>query len=212
MTRLRQGAGMSLDHFKGDDSPMCVRDLGNGHKLIDQRPAIDSVWKRSRPVPGRETQAEKLIARIGEERALQYLEYVGRSGINLVLYPNLYIGGNASILVYEPVTVNRTLVHSYVALIADAPAEVNALRMRFEEDFINVGNRDDNEVFERVTTALEDLSAMEWIDLSRGWETGHEAGSTDGTVSGPVTYETGIRSSYHRWRSLMSRPLTSAHT
>ncbi len=207
MTRQRHGEGKSLDHFKGDNSPMTVRDLGNGHKMIDQRPAIDSVWERARPIPGRETQAEQLITRIGEQRARQYLEYVGRAGVNLILYPNLYVGGNASILVYEPVTAHRTLVHSFVALLTDAPAEVNALRMRFEEDFINVGNRDDNEVFERLSSALEDTSQLAWIDVSRGWRTGFETSDADGAVSGPVTCETGIRASYVRWKELMSRPV-----
>ncbi len=206
MTRQRHGAGKSLDHFKGDSSPMNVRDLGNGHKMIDQRPAIDSVWERARPIPGREVQAEQLIARIGEQRARQYLEYVGRAGINLILYPNLYVGGNASILVYEPVAVDRTLVHSFVALLSDVPPEVNALRMRFEEDFINVGNRDDNEVFERLWSALDETPDLPWVDVSRGWRTGSEASDADRSRSGPVTSETGIRGSYVRWRKLMSSP------
>ncbi len=205
MTRQRHGAGKSLDHFKGDSSPMTVRDLGNGHKMIDQRPSIDSVWERARPIPGRETQAEQLIARIGEQRARQYLEYVGRAGINLILYPNLYVGGNASLLVYEPVAVNRTFVHSYIALLPGAPPEINALRMRFEEDFINIGNRDDNEVFERLAAALGDIPEMPWIDVSRGWRTAGETVEADESLSGRVTYETGIRASYVRWRELMTK-------
>lgn len=210
MTRQRYGAGKSLDHFKGDDSPMCVRQLGNGHKLIDQRPAIDSVWKRARPVPGRETQAEALVARIGEERALQYLEYVGRSGINLVLYPNLVVdGGDGSLVwrVYQPVTPGRTEVHSYVAALSQVPQEVNTLRMRFTEDFSNLGNRDDFEVFERIQAALETVETLEWVDVSRGFDTDRERAQADGSVTGNITDETGIRGAYERWRELMSQPL-----
>jgi phenylpropionate dioxygenase-like ring-hydroxylating dioxygenase large terminal subunit len=210
MTRERYGPGKSLDHFKGDGGPMVVRNFGHGHKMIDQRPSIDSIWERSRPIPGREAMSEALRARIGEEAARQYLEYVGRAGINLVLYPNFYVGGNGSILVYEPVAVDRTLVHSYLTLLLDVPPEVNALRMRFEEDFINVGNRDDNEVFERIQEALTTIPEMEWVDVSRGWATDREARTADGTITGDVTDETGIRAGYERWAELMSGELRTA--
>ena len=212
MTRQRHGAGKSLDHFKGDSSPMTVRDLGNGHKMIDQRPSIDSVWERARPIPGRETQAEQLIARIGEQRARQYLEYVGRSGLNLVLYPNLVVDGGDGMLVwrvYQPVATNLTTVHSYVATLAHLPREVNTLRMRFSEDFSNVGNRDDFEVFERVQQALETVDSVEWVDVSRGFRTDREEHQPDGSVVGNVTDETGIRAGYVRWRELMSSPSSS---
>ncbi|MHB1886968.1 MAG: aromatic ring-hydroxylating oxygenase subunit alpha [Acidimicrobiales bacterium] len=213
MTRERHGAGKSLDHFKGDQSPMSVRDLGNGHKMIDQRPAITSVWDRARPIPGSETQAEQLIARIGESRARQYLEYVGRSGINLVLYPNIVVdGGDGSLVwrVYEPITPALTEVHSYIAELAQAPREVNTLRMRFAEDFSNVGNRDDFEIFERIQEALTTVDCLEWIDVSRGYATSRELQQTDGSVSGNISDETGICASYRQWRSLMSESRTLA--
>ena len=114
---------------------------------------------------------------------------------------------NGSILVYEPVAVDRTLVHSYLTLLVNAPPEVNALRMRFEEDFINVGNRDDNEVFERIQEALTTIPEMEWIDVSRGWGTDREARTPDGAITGSVTDETGIRAGYERWAELMSHEL-----
>jgi phenylpropionate dioxygenase-like ring-hydroxylating dioxygenase large terminal subunit len=203
MTERRHGRGRLLDHFTSDEGPMVVRSFGNGHKMIDQRPSISSPWQRTRPIPGKERYAEQLGDRIGHEAARQQLEYIGQSGINLILYPNLHIRGNGSLSVYEPITVDRTLVHTYVALLVDGPPEVNALRMRFAEDFVNVGNRDDNEIFERTQDALTNVCEVEWVDVSRGWATDRESLEPSGARVGNIADETGIRSAYHQWQKLM---------
>ena len=205
MTQTRHGAGKSLDHFKGDESPMCVKDLTHGHKLIDQRPSIGSAWERARPVPGRETYAARLIERLGDAKAREYLDMTGRAGINLIFYPNLLVAGAGNFSVYEPVAVDKTFVHMYTVLLEDAPPEVNALRLRFAEDFINVGNRDDNEIFERIQTALSTIPEMEWLDFSKGLGTDREVVNPDGSITGNVSDETGIRASYLRWKELMTQ-------
>lgn len=204
MTRERHGNGKLLDHFTGDKTPMMVRSFGRGHKMIDQRPAIPSAWARTRPLPGSEIQAEQLQARLGEAQARRFLDYVGQSGINLVIYPNLHVRGNGSLYVYEPVAVDRTLVHTYVALLHDGPPEINTLRMRFAEDFVNLGNRDDSEVFERIQDGLTHAYESEWVDVSKGWRTGRERTEPQGSLAGNVSDETGIRAAYDEWRRLMS--------
>ena len=204
MTEQRHGTGRLLDHFANDQGPMAVRSFGNGHKMIDQRAAIDSPWDRTRPLPGKEAYGEQLAQRIGADQARRHLEHVGQSGINLILYPNLHIRGNGSLYVYEPVAVDRTLVHTFVGLLVDGPPEVNALRMRFAEDFINVGNRDDIEIFERAQQALTDVGDVEWVDVSRGWDSGRERIEADGSVTGNVADETGIRGGYEQWKRLMA--------
>jgi phenylpropionate dioxygenase-like ring-hydroxylating dioxygenase large terminal subunit len=206
MTKDRHGSGKTLDHFTSDKGPMAVRSFGHGHKMIDQRPAIPSPWERTRPIPGMEVDAERLRQRVGEREAKRYLDYVGQSGINLVLYPNVHVRGNGSLYVYEPVAVDRTLVHTYVSLLDDGPPEVNALRMRFAEDFINVGNRDDNEIFERTQDALSGIPEVEWVDVSRGWSTDRESVLPSGERAGNVSDETGIRSAYQEWLTLMTKP------
>jgi phenylpropionate dioxygenase-like ring-hydroxylating dioxygenase large terminal subunit len=205
MTNERHGAGKALDHFRGDKTPMVVQYLGHGHKLIDQRAALGSVWERARPVPGRESYAAALVARVGEDRARDYLELTGRAGINLVLYPNLIVAGAGSFNVYEPVAVDRTVVHSYGVVFDDLPPEVNALKSRFLEDFAGFGYRDDNEIFERIQHALATIPEMEWLDFSKGLGTDREATGPDGAVTGNVSDETGIRGSYFHWKELMSR-------
>jgi hypothetical protein len=183
---------------------MVVRNFGNGHKMIDQRPGIRSTWEGGRPLPGQEHYADRLRDRLGEAEARRHLELIGQSGVNLVIYPNLQIRGDGCLYVYEPVEVDLTLVRTYVALLVNAPREINALRMRHAEDFVNVGNRDDIEIFERTQDALATAPESEWVDVSRGWGTEREWREPGGAVVGNVADETGIRSGYEQWRRLMS--------
>jgi phenylpropionate dioxygenase-like ring-hydroxylating dioxygenase large terminal subunit len=205
MNQQLYGSGKGLDHFKGDESPMYLQDLGNGHKFLDQRPSITSAWERTRPIPGKEVYAEALTVRLGGEAALEHLELVGRTGINLVLYPNLFILGHGMFAVFEPVAVDKTNVRYYTALPNDAPVEVNALRLRFAEDFNTLGVRDDNEAIERVQHALSTIPEMEWVDYSRGLGTNRETFETNGVITGNIMDETGLRGSYKRWQQLMDR-------
>jgi phenylpropionate dioxygenase-like ring-hydroxylating dioxygenase large terminal subunit len=199
-----RGYRRAFGHFRNDRGPMVVRNFGNGHKMIDQRPGIQSTWEATRPVPGREAYAESLRDRLGETEARQYLELIGQSGVNLVIYPNLQFRGDGCLYVYEPVEVGRTRVHTYVALLAEAPREVNALRMRHAEDFVNLGNRDDIEIFERTQESLVATPEVEWVDVSRGWGTGREWREAGGALAGNIADETGIRSGYEQWQRLMS--------
>jgi phenylpropionate dioxygenase-like ring-hydroxylating dioxygenase large terminal subunit len=205
MNQQRYGAGKGLDHLSSDQSPMFVEYLGNGHKLLDQRPAIASTWERTRPIPGKEFYADSLRERVGEKSAPDILELVGRTGINLILYPNLFVMGHGTFAVYEPVTVNKTNVRYYSALANDAPEELNILRIRFAEDFNNLGVRDDNEGMERVQEALEKIPEVEWLDYSRGLGTNRESKQPNGAIRGNVMDETGQRGSYEQWRTLMNR-------
>ncbi len=194
----------AFGHFRNDRGPMVVRNFGNGHKMIDQRPGIQSTWEGGRPLPGREAYADGLRGRVGESEARRYLELIGQSGVNLVIYPNLQFRGDGCLYVYEPVEVDRTRVHTYVALLVAGPREVNALRMRQAEDFVNLGNRDDIEIFERTQEALAAAPEVEWVDVSRGWGTDRECREAGGPLAGNVADETGIRSGYEQWRKLMS--------
>jgi phenylpropionate dioxygenase-like ring-hydroxylating dioxygenase large terminal subunit len=205
MNQVRYGTGKGLDHIKGDDNPMFVQYLGNGHKLIDQRPAITSTWERARPIPGRESHAAAVVMKVGDNRAADYLELVGRTGINLILYPNLFIMGNGTFAVYEPVTVDHTNVRYYTVLLNDVPEEINTLRVRFAEDFNNVGAPDDIEAMERSQQALTLIPEMEWLNLSRGLGTSRERVESNGVITGNIMDETGVRGSYHRWIELMNR-------
>jgi hypothetical protein len=156
-------------------------------------------------VPGREVYSEALQTGFGAEQAQHYLNMTARAGINLILYPNMIISGAGSYNVYEPVAVDKTIVHSYSVVLDDAPVEVNALKSRFLEDFAGFGYRDDNEIFERIQHSLSTIPEMEWVDFSKGLGTDRESVGADGVVTGAVSDETGIRGAYRYWLELMER-------
>lgn len=203
MNHLRYGPGKLLDHVKGDETPMFTKYLGNGHKLIDQRPAIGSPWDRARPVPGRELLEKEASKKLGED-ARRQLDLTARAGINLVIYPNLLVYGNGVFAVYEPVAVDQTNVRWFTAMMENVPEEVNLLRIRFNEDFTNVAAGDDNEAFEQMQTVLTTIPEMEWLDMSRGLGTSREVDEGGGVIRGNIMDETAIRRSYDRWKELMA--------
>jgi phenylpropionate dioxygenase-like ring-hydroxylating dioxygenase large terminal subunit len=203
MNRLRHGPGKWLSHVN-DNTQMICQYLGHGHKLGDHRAELRSSWQQSRPVPGRETFSEQLIRDVGETMAAEYLELVGRAGINLVIYPNLFVMGNGTFAVFEPVAVDLTNIRYYATLINDAPPEINQLRLRFDEDFHSVGSRDDSDIQERVQHALTVIPEMEWIDVSRGM-CRQTVDEKTGVVTSNKTDDTAIRGAYGYWKYLMNR-------
>jgi phenylpropionate dioxygenase-like ring-hydroxylating dioxygenase large terminal subunit len=204
MNNQRHGGGKALDHFKGDNNTMFSRYLGNGHKVMDQRPELGSPWERARPVPGRETHAAAILKKAGNNKGREYLDLTGRSGINLALFPNLGVLGHGSFYVIEPISVDHTYVRYFTILLDDAPAEVNTLRLRMEEDFNNVGTRDDVEMMERAQYALSLIPEMEWLNVSKGLGTDREVVAPDGSITAKLNDDTTIRKSYERWKELMA--------
>ena len=203
MNRLRHGPGKWLSHVN-DRTEMVCQYLGHGHKLGDHRAELKSAWNQSRPVPGRVSFSESLIHEVGEEMAHEYLELVGRAGINLILYPNLFVMGNGTFAVFEPVSVDNTNVRYYTTLINDAPEQINQLRLRFDEDFHSVGSRDDSEIMELVQHTLNVIPEMEWLDVSRGMVR-QTLDEKTGVLTSNKTDDTAIRGAYDYWRILMNR-------
>jgi phenylpropionate dioxygenase-like ring-hydroxylating dioxygenase large terminal subunit len=205
MNRERHGGGKWLSHVS-DNTPMICQYLGNGHKLGDHRVAVRSAWDQARPMPGRETHGEAIAEKAGKDCASKYLDLTGRSGINLVIYPNLLLLGHGCFAVYEPVDVALTNVRYYTTLLNDAPEELNTLRVRFEEDFNNVGARDDLAIMEMVQDVLTTIPEMEWLDLSRGMM--RQTIDSRGVITSNKTDDTAIRGSYDHWKTLMNREVT----
>lgn len=213
MTTQRHGPRRLLDHVRGDQRPMTDSALGKGHKLIDRRPAIDLVWERGRPIPGRGSQAATLVSEIGETRARQYLEDVGRSGVDLVIAPKLVIeGGDGRLIwrVYEPITHRFTRRHSDVASLRRVPDQINTLRMRFAQGFTDVRNRDDLEVFEQIQQSQRSITSLESLDIRKGYRTSRDK-REGGITAGNSTDRNSIRLAYVRWKELMCNPECSEH-
>ena len=115
-----------------------------------------------RKVPFREPLESALV----DAGADELLDLATGSMLNLSLFPNLIFVGN-QLLVVEPVAVDRTRLQLWLTSAPGAPPEIDLLRLRVDEDFVNFGTPDDLDMFERVQRGLS-IPEMEWIDMSRG--------------------------------------------
>ena len=203
LNERQHGGARSLSQFKNspDGTGMYGEDLGNGHMFVDQRPGLSgSFWDAQRPVPGREAFVAEMEAKYGDQLA-EVLEMAPGSMVNLSIFPNLLIKGN-HLETIDPVGVDETRLHTWVAAAEGAPEAVNVLRMRIAEDFPSLGNPDDLELFERCQQGLG-IAEVEWIDMSKGLGDPAEEVSEDGVRRGPVTHEGPMRGYIRAWRELM---------
>ncbi|MEO1019854.1 MAG: SRPBCC family protein, partial [Pseudomonadota bacterium] len=184
-------------------TPMVSRTLGYGHCVVDQRPGIPGgPWSTMRPLPTRDALEASLEAR--GLRNAETLDLATGNMVNLSLFPNLILVGN-QLMVVEPLAVDRTRLTLYLALADQSPEEVNALRLRVDEDFISFGTPDDLEMFERVQEGLG-IVEEEWIDISRGDNAGDRADDA-GLVTGDIASEAPIRGYLNEWKRLMATPI-----
>jgi phenylpropionate dioxygenase-like ring-hydroxylating dioxygenase large terminal subunit len=194
-----------------DDSPLISRDLGNGHTLLDQRPAMhaESAWERQHVLPGREILWAELNAQYGAARASAMLEASTGSGLNLNIFPNLMIIGN-QIQLLEPVAHDLTVVHWFSTTLDGAPDEVNAIRMRMQEDFPSFGEVDDTAQFEACQAGMTDVPEMEWVDMRRHMETGVGRREEDGIWTEPISSDQHMRAYYAAWLRIMTEGAAKA--
>ncbi len=186
-------------------TPMVSKALRNGHMVVDQRPGIpQGPWATMRDVPFREPLESNLV----EAGAAELLDLATGSMLNLSLFPNLIFVGN-QLLVVEPVAVDRTRLNLWLTSAPGAPPEIDLLRLRVDEDFVNFGTPDDLDMFERVQRGLS-IPEMEWIDMSRGLPDdageGDSGGGDDGTIYGPITSEAPQRRYLAHYAKLMTNP------
>lgn len=179
-------------------TPMVSKALRNGHMVVDQRPGIpQGPWATMRDVPFREPLESALV----DAGATELLDLATGSMVNLSLFPNLIFVGN-QLLVVEPVAVDRTRLNLWLTSAPGAPPEIDLLRLRVDEDFVNFGTPDDLDMFERVQRGLS-IPEMEWIDMSRGLL--HDS-TTEGTICGPITSEAPQRRYLAHYAELMTAP------
>ncbi|CZT37143.1 aromatic ring-hydroxylating oxygenase subunit alpha [Rhizobium sp. 9140] len=195
-----------------DTSPLFIKALGNGHTMLDQRPAMhaDSAWGRQHPHPSREQVEAVITERYGKDAAIAKLDASTGSGMNLNIFPNLLIIGN-QIQVLEPQAVNRTLVKWYSTTLEGADADINLARMRMQEDFPSFGEVDDAAQFESCQQGMTLVPELEWIDMRRHMTTGAGYTDTDGHWREPVSSDLHQRTYFDAWRRIMGEsPLFTA--
>lgn len=196
--------GVPIDIFRGNSAGR-NRDLGNGHTMLDFRsynresPATRERIDKMRQAPWGKRYWEALEARLGAERALEVLT-VG--GTHMAVFPNLVVLQN-QIRTIRPVAVDRTEVLLNPVLLAGAPDELNAIRLRVHEMFYGPGGGgvpDDIEMFRRVHIGL-DSSVDPWIRFWRGRH--REERDADGTLSAQMTDEVSQRAMWRSWARFM---------
>jgi phenylpropionate dioxygenase-like ring-hydroxylating dioxygenase large terminal subunit len=178
------------------------RALGNGHSVLDPG-AQDTAPLRARiaALPN----GTKLVARVVElegDNAQPLIDAVTGPGLNIGIFPNLQLIG-IHIREIDPISVDRTVVTVRPLLLAEGPAELNALRMRYHE--LSYGpagfvQPDDLEAFVRVREGL-DATEDDWLSFRRGM-TDEEHG-VGASRSGRTTDEVPQRGQYRAWLELM---------
>lgn len=199
---------VDIQYFRAnfDETAMVIRDLGNGHTMLDQRPMMHaaSAWERQHVMPGREVMWDRLSERYGAERAGEMLDASTGAGMNISIFPNLLILGNQIQLV-EPVAVDLTVVHWFSTTLEGAPDEVNAVRMRMQEDFPSFGEVDDNAQFEACQEGMANVPEMEWIDVRRHLHTDRQDMDGTGVATGSPSSELHLRTYHEAWRRIMNK-------
>jgi phenylpropionate dioxygenase-like ring-hydroxylating dioxygenase large terminal subunit len=203
-----------MAYYKGspDQLAMYVAYTGNGHHYKDKRPNLEKraggLWAIESLHPGMEYYAEKLRARLGP-RAEAALDLAGSEPININVFPNLSLLGN-HIQVIEPVSFNETNAVWYGTRIEDDGTwgqetvdDINALRMRTQEGFPNLGEVDDISNFEQIQVGLACLED-EWVYMNRGLGLpGRFRTDEQGVIYGPATDEVFMREYIKEWKRLM---------
>ena len=193
-----------MSYYKNspDSLEMYVKYTGSGHHFKDKRPNIEKrpggLWAIESVHPGMEHVEAKFRALYGE-RANDMLDLAGSEPVNINVFPNLSLLGN-HIQVFEPVSVNETNAVWYGTMVEDvngglgeAVHEINALRMRTQEQFPNFGEVDDLANFEQIQRGLDCLED-EWIYMHRGLGIeGRIKHHPDGSITGPATDEVFMR-------------------
>ena len=207
-------ANKGMSYYKGspDTAPMYMAYMGNGHHFKDKRPNIEKraggLWAVEGPAPGTEHYQEELRRRFGA-RAEEILDLASSEPVNINVFPNFSLLGN-HIQVFEPVSVDETNVTWYGTAVVDedgvlggAVDEINALRMRTQEQFPNFGEVDDLANFEEIQRGLA-CQEDEWVYMHRGLGIpGRVKTDADGIITAPATDEAFMREYIKEWKRLM---------
>ena len=166
----------SLPPFNQEDLEMNVKDLGNGHAVLETR---DVVYGRPvakwAPGWGEEAREEvdairdKLVADIGEERAMR----IAKGQRNAVLFPNLVINDVMALTVrtYYPDSAGMMRCTSWALAPVGESASSRERRLRNFVEFLGpagFATPDDVEMLESCQRGYRAIDAVEWNDISRG--------------------------------------------
>jgi phenylpropionate dioxygenase-like ring-hydroxylating dioxygenase large terminal subunit len=208
--------GMSFYKSRPDEAPMYMAYFGHGHHFKDKRPNVPkhpgALWEMEGAAPGMEHFEARIRQRLGD-RAARALDLASSEPVNINVFPNLLILGN-HIQVIQPLAVDETDLTWYGTAVVDDAGElggavddVNAIRLRTQENFPNFGEVDDATNFEQIQRGL-DAVEDEWVYMHRGLGVpGRVKTDARGVVTAPATDEAFMREYVKEWKRLMqARP------
>ena len=143
-----------------------------------------------------------LEAKKGKDEVKRILE-VRRWNSNI--YPNLsFMSQFAQLRVVHPISVNRTVVHTYCFRLKGAPEQMFRNTISFANIVNGTGSlvlTDDLEIYNRIGIGLGSDGA-DWIEIGRGYDSDvpDEHGGRKGKNS---TSEVYIRNMFEAWRGYM---------
>ena len=177
--RLADEANKGMSYYKG--SPGYATDV---HGLYGPRSSLQGQAAEHREARRRLVGGRRPASRHGALRSRScagataagrktILDLASSEPVNINVFPNFSLLGN-HIQVFEPVSVDETNVTWYGTAVVDedgvlggAVDEINALRMRTQEQFPNFGEVDDLANFEEIQRGLACLED-EWVYMHRG--------------------------------------------
>jgi nitrite reductase/ring-hydroxylating ferredoxin subunit len=182
-------------------------DLGNGHVVLDQsQVASSALLDRLMTLPGY-ADAQKGVDGLDSPEVNRLLAAIPGPGFNLAIYPNLQLIG-IQVREIVPLSVTSTLVRVRPLLLAEGPAVINRIRLRYHEMFYGpagFGQPDDFEMFARISAGLAgNCRDRTWFD--RGVKESNPA-PDDGIrppEKGQLTDELPQRGQYREWLRRMS--------
>ncbi len=212
--RLAEGNAKGMSYYRNspDGLAMYMRYTGHGNHFKDKRPNVENrpggLWALEPATPGQEHYEALFHQRYGE-RAPTLLDLAGSVPVNINVFPNFSLLAN-HIQIFEPVSVNETNAIWYGTRIvddgtigADAVRDINALRMRTQEQFPNLGEVDDVANFEQIQKGLECIED-DWVYMNRGLAIeGRIKVEADGSITAPSTDEAFMREHFKEWKRLM---------
>jgi phenylpropionate dioxygenase-like ring-hydroxylating dioxygenase large terminal subunit len=146
---------------------------------------------------------DALEARKGKAEAQRVLE-VRRWNSNV--YPNLsFMSQFQQLRVVHPVSVNRTVVHTYSFRLRGAPAQMFRNTISFANTVNGTGSlvlTDDLEIYNRIGTGLSS-EGTQWLQIGRGFDS-DLADAHGGRRGKNSTSEVYIRNMLEAWRAYMT--------
>ena len=126
---------------------------------------------------------------------------------NSNVYPNLsFMSQFQQLRVVHPISVNETVVHTYVFRLRGAPARMFQNAISFANIVNGTGSlvlTDDLEIYTRIGLGLASAGS-EWLEIGRGYD-GDQPDAHGGRRGRNSTSEVYIRNMFDAWLALMTK-------